>query len=70
MKYAVGGKVTTKKPHACGANVWTVIRIGADVKIKCDKCERSVFVSVDQLDRMAKKYQPSNENDSGELNEQ
>ena len=56
MKYSVGGKIISKKTHACGANEWLVMRIGADVKLKCVKCGRVVFVSVDEADRMAKKY--------------
>lgn len=56
MKYNVGGKLTTKKPHACGCYEWTVTRIGADVKIKCDNCGHQVFLNVDKVDKIAKKY--------------
>ena len=56
MEYNVGGKITSRKPHACGGNEWTVVRVGADVKLKCDKCGRAIFVSVDQADKMKKKY--------------
>jgi len=30
--------ISTKKPHPCGSSDWEVIRMGADVKIKCVKC--------------------------------
>ncbi|HIU82634.1 MAG TPA: DUF951 domain-containing protein [Candidatus Faecicola pullistercoris] len=33
-----------KKPHACGGNQWTVIRTGADVKIKCLTCGHAVMM--------------------------
>lgn len=56
MKYSEGGKIISKKPHACGGNEWQVVRTGADVKLKCIKCGRIVFVSVDEADRMTKKY--------------
>lgn len=49
MNFNLGDKITTKKPHACGERVWTVTRLGADVKITCDKCGRSVFLSKDKL---------------------
>lgn len=42
--YKIGDSVTTKKNHPCGNNVWTIIRVGADIKIKCDKCERIVMI--------------------------
>ena len=35
----------TKKKHPCGGNVWTVVRTGADYKIRCDKCGRVVMLS-------------------------
>ena len=41
-------RVIMKKPHACGTNEWTVIRTGADVKIRCDACGR--IVMMDRLD--------------------
>lgn len=56
MEYCVGGKLITKKPHACGGNEWTVARTGADVKLKCNKCGRAIFVSVDQANKMKKNY--------------
>ena len=56
LLYQVGGKITSKKPHACGGNQWEVMRTGADVKLKCLKCGKSVFLSVDQVKKMAKTY--------------
>jgi hypothetical protein len=61
MQYVVGGKIISKKPHACGGNQWTVLRTGADVKIKCEKCGRAVFLSVDEVKKMAKQYVPVEE---------
>lgn len=64
MKYREGGKITSKKTHACGGNEWLVMRTGADVKIKCIKCGRTLFLSVDETDRITKKYiEPSGEVD-------
>lgn len=56
MKYREGGKITSKKTHACGGNEWLVMRTGADVKIKCIKCGRTLFLSVDETDKITKKY--------------
>ncbi|MCL2696191.1 MAG: DUF951 domain-containing protein [Clostridiales bacterium] len=33
-----------RKPHACGGNVWTVIRAGADIKIRCQTCGHIVML--------------------------
>ena len=56
MTYDVGGVLTSKKPHACGGNVWTVVRTGADIKLKCNACGRAIFVSATQADKMKKSY--------------
>ncbi len=56
MQYSVGGKLISKKAHACGGNQWTVARTGADIKLKCDTCGKALFVSVDQADKMKKNY--------------
>ena len=44
-KYDVGTIVTMKKGHPCGANEWEIVRIGADIKIKCVNCGRLVMMS-------------------------
>lgn len=36
--------VQMRKPHACGSNAWTIIRTGADIKIKCNACGRIVML--------------------------
>ena len=56
MQYKEGGILTTKKPHACGGFTWQVLRTGADIKLKCLTCGRVCFFSVDQVDKMKKKY--------------
>ena len=56
MVYKVGGIITAKKNHACGGNQWEVTRVGADIKIKCVKCGRSIFISVDEVNRITKSY--------------
>ena len=61
MEYQVGGKLLSKKTHACGGNEWIVMRTGADIKLKCEKCGRAIFISIDQADKMKKKYISGNE---------
>ena len=46
--FALGDTVKMKKPHACGCDLFTVTRVGADVKIKCQGCQHTVM-----LDRLA-----------------
>ena len=56
MEYELNGKIISKKNHACGGNEWVIVRTGADIKLKCSKCGRAVFVSIDQLKKITKTY--------------
>ncbi len=40
--------VRLRKPHPCGSYEWRVVRIGADIGLKCQLCGRRVL-----LDRRA-----------------
>ncbi len=50
--FSLYDKVIMKKPHACGENMWTITRVGADIKIKCDNCSREIML--DRLDFIKK----------------
>ena len=50
----VGDTVITRKPHACGCNSWTVVRVGADYKIKCGKCGHVVMLDSEKFHKVAK----------------
>lgn len=56
MEYKIGAKIISKKPHACKNNEWEITRIGADIKLRCTKCQKSIFVSFDEAVRLTKKY--------------
>lgn len=43
-EYKLGSIVTMKKEHPCGTNEWEIVRLGADVKIKCIKCGRLIMM--------------------------
>lgn len=43
-EYKLGSLVVMKKQHPCGENKWEITRIGADIKIKCLKCGRSIML--------------------------
>lgn len=43
-EFVLGQRVRTKKSHPCGSDVWTIIRVGMDFRIKCVQCGRSVLL--------------------------
>jgi hypothetical protein len=55
VTYKLGDVVQLKKPHACGANEWTVIRMGMDIRVKCVKCQHSVLIPRVRFDRIVRK---------------
>ena len=40
----VGDKIELKKKHPCGENIFEVMRVGMDVKIKCTGCGKEVWL--------------------------
>ena len=43
-KFDLGDIVEMKKQHPCGSKEFEVIRLGADIKIKCVGCGRIVML--------------------------
>lgn len=53
--YALGDIVEMKKQHPCGRNEWKIIRLGADIRIKCEGCQHSVMIPRREFDKKMKK---------------
>ena len=43
----LGDVIRTRKAHPCGNNEWTVVRTGADIRIRCNRCGRLVMMDRD-----------------------
>ena len=50
----LGDLIRSRKPHPCGSDTWTVIRTGADIKMKCSGCGRIVMLDRDSFLRRRK----------------
>ena len=55
MEYKLNDIVIMKKEHPCGENKWQIIRLGADVKIKCLNCGRSIMMPRIEFNKKLKK---------------
>lgn len=53
--YKLNDQVIMKKPHACQSNLWTITRVGVDIKIKCNNCGREVMLDRLEFERKLKK---------------
>ena len=54
-EYTIGTIVEMKKGHPCGANHWEIVRLGADIKIKCTNCGRVVMIPRIEFNKKMKK---------------
>ncbi len=54
-KFGLNDIVEMKKQHPCGTNEWKIIRMGADVRIKCEGCQHSVMIPRREFEKKMKK---------------
>lgn len=55
LDYDLGDIVEMKKPHACQTNRWVIIRMGADIKIRCLNCDHIVMLTRRDFNHKLKK---------------
>ena len=55
MLYSIGTILRLKKKHPCGGYDWVVTRLGADIKIKCLNCNRTLFMPRIEFNKKVKK---------------
>ena len=53
--YKEGNLVVMKKGHPCGENLWEIMKLGADIRIKCTKCGRIVIIPRIEFNKKIKK---------------
>jgi hypothetical protein len=49
-----GDIVRLRKVHPCGSYEWEVVRVGADIGLKCRKCQRRVLLAREVFKRRVK----------------
>jgi hypothetical protein len=50
----LGDIVRLRKAHPCGGYEWEVVRVGADIGLKCLKCQRRVLLTREVFGRRLK----------------
>ncbi len=56
MEIKLGDRVRLKKKHPCGSDEWEVVKVGADIGIKCLKCQRRVLIERRTFERRVKTF--------------
>jgi hypothetical protein len=65
----VGDRAVLRKPHPCGSLEWEVMRIGADIGLKCLGCGHRVMLTRRVFSRSVKRLIPRDQlaDSSGEV---
>lgn len=53
--FYLGDIVEMKKQHPCGSKEWEIVRLGADIKIKCCGCSRLIMLERSKFEKDVKK---------------
>ena len=56
VEIRLGDTVQLRKKHPCGGYEWEVVRIGADIGIKCRKCQHRVLLERAVFERRLKSF--------------
>ncbi len=54
-----GDRVQLKKPHPCGGKQFAVIRVGSEVRIKCETCGHDMTIDRIKLEKAVKIHLPA-----------
>ena len=61
MDPKLGDVVRLRKKHPCGSFEWQVVRLGADIGIKCRTCGRRVLLERRVFERRVRDFVSRNE---------
>ena len=54
LQLDLGDVVRLRKPHPCGSYDWRVVRLGADIGLRCQTCGRRVLLPRRELEKRLK----------------
>lgn len=61
MDLRLNQRVELKKQHPCGGKVWTVLRVGMDIKLRCERCGHELMLPRSKAEKSVKKVIRSGE---------
>lgn len=51
FQYEEGDIITMKKKHPCGSREWTAVRVGSEIKLRCNGCGREMIMERPALEK-------------------
>jgi hypothetical protein len=52
----VGDVVRLRKQHPCGGSDWSVVRLGADIGLRCETCQHRILLARGVFERRLKTF--------------
>ena len=56
LDFQVGDIVRLRKPHPCGGYDWEIVRLGADIGLKCQTCQHRVLLTRRELEKRLRTF--------------
>lgn len=56
LKLYLDDVVRLRKPHPCGSYEWTVVRLGADIGLRCRGCQHRILLPRRDLEKRLKAF--------------
>lgn len=56
IDFFLDDEVRLRKPHPCGSYDWTVVRLGADIGLRCHGCSRRVLLPRREVQKRVKLF--------------
>jgi hypothetical protein len=56
IPFYMGDIVRLRKPHPCGSFEWEVVRLGADIGLRCRTCQRRVLLPRRTVEKRLKEF--------------
>ena len=56
LELFLGDEVRLRKPHPCSSHDWTVVRLGADIGLRCHGCDHRVLLPRRTLEKRLKTF--------------
>jgi hypothetical protein len=66
MDFQLGDILRLRKPHPCGGDEWQVVRLGADIGIRCLTCGRRLLIPRSKLAKRVKSATPARDRAASE----
>jgi hypothetical protein len=58
LHFEIGDRLRLRKKHPCGNFDWEVVRLGADIGLRCERCGRRVLLPRSEVERRTKQTLP------------